>query len=263
MHKVTSADGTPIAYERSGDGPVVIVVGGAFNDRGSAVPLAEALAPQLSVVRFDRRGRGDSGDSGDYHVDREVEDLRALVDEIGGKPSVFGMSSGGALALRAAAAGVPMDRLAVYEVPFVPDDDAEQATAAERARALKSLLAEERRADAVIEFMTSMGMPEEMAAQMRHAPMFPALESLAHTLAYDLDVMGAEERGSAIPADLVTSVHIPVLAICGGAGSEATADTVRRLSALLPDGRHAILPGQTHDVAPAAIAPVLADFFTV
>lgn len=262
MQRVTSADGTPIAYERSGDGPPVIVVGGAFNDRNSAAPLAEALSAHLSVVRYDRRGRGDSGDTAPYHVDREIEDLSALVSEIGGTTAVFGMSSGAALALRAAAAGVPIGRLALYEPPFVPDDEDERAHARKRAAALRSLLAEGRRADAVVEFMTGTGMPSEMATRMRHAPVFPALEAMAHTLAYDTDVMGGATDGGAIPAGVVASVAVPALAIYGEASPERTAEITRRLADLLPDGRRTVLAGQTHDVSPEIIAPVLVDFFT-
>jgi pimeloyl-ACP methyl ester carboxylesterase len=260
MSKVTSADGTSIAYERSGEGPAVIVVGGAFNDKATAAPLAEQLAPRFTVVRYDRRGRGDSGDTLPYDVAREVEDLGSLVREIGGKPALFGMSSGAALAVRAVAAGVPVSRLALYEVPFAPDDDAAREHVQQKAEALRALLREGRNGDAVIQFMRGMGMPPEMADGMRHAPAFPALEAMAPTLAYDSEVMG-DSTGGAIPAGLVASVKIPTLVAHGGAGSEQIADISRQLSALLPDGSLVTLPGQTHDVAADAIAPVLAEFF--
>lgn len=262
MNKVTSADGTPIAYERSGDGPPVIMVGGALNDRGSAVPLAESLTPHFSVVRYDRRGRGDSGDTLPYDVVREIEDLAALISEIGGAPSVYGLSSGAVLALRAAEAGLPISRLALYEAPFAPDDDATRKNAQQYAAALKALLTQDRRADAVAEFMTLVGIPAEMITQMRHAPMFPALEALAHTLAYDSDVMGDSTAGSAIPVDLVGAVTAPTLALYGEASPEWMKDTARRLSELLPHGRLAGLHGQTHDVAPDVLAPVLVEFFS-
>ncbi|MFC4911830.1 alpha/beta fold hydrolase [Actinomadura gamaensis] len=272
MHKVISADGTPIAYEASGEGPVVIVVGGAFNDRMTALPLADALDGTLTVVRYDRRGRGDSGDNaaagdgggtitGDDRANaaaREVEDLRALVDAVGGTPALYGMSSGGALALRAAADGVPVSRIALYEVPFVPDDRSAQAR--ETAEAVSALLAEGRRADAVVAFMSGIGMPPEMAEGMRHAPMFPALEAIAHTLDHDAAAMGAFTAGSVIPEDVARAVRVPTLAIFGEASPPWTAETARRLAALVPDGRVASLPGQSHDVAPEALAPVLAEF---
>src|SRR4051794_20516966 len=105
MRKVISADGTAIAYDRSGSGPVVILVGGGFADRRDPifVGLAQALAPRFTVFNYDRRGRGDSGDTMPYAVQREIEDLKALIDEAGGNAMVFGGSSGGALALEAAA----------------------------------------------------------------------------------------------------------------------------------------------------------------
>ncbi|TDD86504.1 alpha/beta hydrolase [Actinomadura darangshiensis] len=260
MEKVISADGTPIAFERSGEGPAVILVGGAFNDRGSAAPLAELLAPGLTAVRYDRRGRGDSGDTPPYDVAREIEDLAALVAEIGGRPALFGLSSGGALALRAAAAGVPVSRVAVYEVPFVPDDEGAREHARRRGDAVRALLDEGRRADAVVEFMTGIGMPPEMAQGMRHTPMFPALEAIAHTLAYDHEVIAADAGGS-VPADLAAGVAVSALVAYGGASPDPMKEVARRLAELLPAGEHAELAGQSHDAAPGALAPALTAFF--
>ncbi|MDL4820240.1 alpha/beta fold hydrolase [Actinomadura opuntiae] len=260
MEIVTSADATPIAFERSGEGPAVILVGGAFNDRGSAVPLAEHLEPRFTVVRYDRRGRGDSGDHPHYDIAREIDDLAALAGAVGGRPALFGISSGGALALRAAAAGVPVSRVAVYEVPFVPDEDEARKHAARRAEAVQSLLDEGRRGDAVVEFMTGIGMPQEMAQGMRHAPMFPALEGIAHTLPYDHAAIAAGGDGT-IPDDLIAGITVPALVAYGGAGPEPMKQVARRLAELLPDGTLAELEGQSHDAAPDVLASTLTAFF--
>lgn len=257
--RVTSADGTSIAYEQSGDGPPLIVTGGALQDRRSALPLAEQLAPHFRVVRYDRRGRGDSGDTWPYDVAREVEDLQALVRKIGGAPSVFGMSSGGVLALRAAAAGVPASRLALYEPPFVPDETAARRQAQRTAVSLKTLLAEGRRADAVTEFLTTVGgVPPQAVARIRDSPVFFALEGLAATLAYDLDVLG----DGTIPAEVTGSVTVPVRVLYGGASPAPVKRVARRLAKLLPAGQSAELPGQAHSVAPSALAAVLLAFFS-
>lgn len=261
MHKVTSADGTVIAYEQAGQGPALIVVGGAFNDRGSATALAEQLAPSFSVVRYDRRGRGDSGDAQPYEVAREVEDLAALADALGGEPLLYGHSSGAGLVLRAAAAGVPAARLALYEPPFTPVNEAAMARAQQGAGEINALLADGRRGDAVVAFMRLIGLPPQAAEDVRHAPMFPALEAIAHTLDYDLAVMDMATGGT-IPVELVRSVAAPALLLAGGASPQWMRDAASEAAALLPHGAVRELPGQTHDVAPATLAPLLVEFFT-
>jgi pimeloyl-ACP methyl ester carboxylesterase len=259
MPKVTSADGTVIAYEQAGDGPPLIVVGGAFNDRGSAVALADLLARWFSVVRYDRRGRGESGDTRPYAVAREVEDLAALAAAVGGEPVLYGHSSGAGLVLHAAAAGVPAARLALYEPPFTPRDEAAMTRAGQGAEEVNALLADGRRADAVVAFMRLMGLPPQAAEGIRQVPMFPALEAMAPTLAYDLAVMDTT-AGGAIPVELVRSVRAPSLLLCGAASPPWMRDTARQVAELLPRGSVRELPDQTHDVAPDVLAPVLAEF---
>lgn len=262
MNKVISADGTPIAYERAGEGaPIAIVVGGAFSTRGAAGPIADLIAQHFTVISYDRRGRGDSGDTLPYAADREIEDLAALIDELGGEPALFGLSSGGALALRAAAAGLPVSRLVLFEVPFLPDDEASRKDAQRYTETLKALLAEGRRADAVIEFLTTIGTPAKMVGQIRQAPMFPSLEAVAHTLAYEAEVLGTA-TGSVIPVDLIRSVAAPALVIYGEASPERMKDIQRQLSELLPNASLVGLPEQTHNVAPEAIAPPVVEFLT-
>ncbi|MEU4222666.1 alpha/beta hydrolase [Nonomuraea sp. NPDC026600] len=258
MHTVLSADGTRIAYDRSGSGPALVYVTGALCDRSTDKPLAALLAPYFTVLTYDRRGRGDSGDTAPYQVEREVEDLAAVIAEAGGSASVYGMSSGAALALHAAAQGVAITRLALFEPPYSPDDEERLTQARAYAARLGELLTAGRRGDAVELFMTTVGLPAELIGQMRGAPMWPALEALAPTLAYDAAVMG----NSALPAELVAQVGVPALVADGGASPAWLRDTARRLAGALPQGRHRTLAGQTHDVDPQALAPVLREFLS-
>ncbi|MEU8888767.1 alpha/beta hydrolase [Streptomyces sp. NPDC048442] len=257
MSKVISRDGTPLAYERTGEGEPLILVGGAFSTGTAEGPLAGLLAPRFSVVTYDRRGRGDSGDTAPYAVAREVEDLAALVEEVGGSACLYGMSSGGALVLRAAAAGLNVPRVAVYEPPFtvLEETRAEKAAYTER---LNALLGEGHKGEAVELFLSVVGMPTEFIAQMKQAPVWRSFEALAPTLAYDDAVMG----DGTVPADRLASVAQPVLVVSGGASPAVMRDAAVRTSEAVPDGRHRTLPRQTHDVDPRALAPVLAEFLT-
>ncbi len=259
METVHSKDGTRIAFDRTGSGPALVCVGGALNDRGSAAPLAGLLAGRHTVLAYDRRGRGDSGDTPPYAVDREIEDLAAVLGAAGGSAAVYGMSSGAVLALRAAAAGLPVTRLALFEPPFHSGHDDRLTRARAYNTELTGLLADGRRGDALALFMEGVGMPREMVAQARNSPMWAALEALAPTLAYDSAVMD-DARGGAMPEALIARVSAPALVVDGGDSPAWMRDTARRVAALLPAGTHRTLDGQTHDVAPEVLAPVLADF---
>ncbi|MFA1547057.1 alpha/beta fold hydrolase [Actinomadura chokoriensis] len=259
MEILYSKDGTRIACDRTGDGPALVHVGGALNDRGSGAALADLLADRYTVLTYDRRGRGDSGDTPPYAVDREIEDLAAVLDAAGGSAAVYGMSSGAVLALRAAARGLPVTRLALFEPPFHSGHDDRLTRSRAYNTELTGLLADGRRGDALALFMGSVGMPEEMVRQARNAPMWPALEALAPTLAYDSAVMD-DASGGAMPEALIARVTVPALVLSGGDSPAWMVDTARRVAALLPAGTHRALDGQTHDVAPDALAPVLAGF---
>lgn len=203
---ITSKDGSTIAYDRLGHGPALILVGGAFDDRNSPAtgrPLAALLATTFTVFAYDRRGRGESGDTPPYAVAREVEDLAAMIGEAGGAAMVYGLSSGAALVLEAAASGLPITKLALYEPPFQLDPYT-AGQSREYSKTLNALLAEGRRGDAAALFMTRVGMPEPMIEQMRHAPMWPALEAMAPTLAYDSAVMG-DADGGGVPSKRLAS----------------------------------------------------------
>ena len=263
METVRSKDGTTIAFDRVGRGPSVIVVGGALSDRSAGAPLAGLLSPGFTVITFDRRGRGDSGDAATYAVEREVEDIGALVAEAGGAASVFGHSSGAALALEGAVRRLPITRLAVYEPPFIVDDS-RPLPPEDYVPRLAELISAGRRGDAVELFMTAaVGVPAEMVAQMRGSPMWPAMEALAHTLPYDNAVMGDTMEGNTASMKRWASVTVPTLAMDGGASPEWARNAVRALVEVLPDAQHLTLEGQTHAAAPEVVAPVLEKFFAV
>ncbi|MEV7055504.1 alpha/beta fold hydrolase [Streptomyces microflavus] len=261
MDRILSADGTPIAYRRQGEGPPLVLVGGALSTAATDAPLAALLAPRFTVVTYDRRGRGAGGDAGrgDAGADqvrREIEDLNAVVAAAGPGACVFGMSSGGALALEAAAAGLPVDLLAVYEPPYTPGASGLLFKARCTAR-LHRLLADGDRAGAVELFLTATGVDAATVARMRRAPLWPGLEALAHTLAYDDALLG----NGAVPAGRFASVTARTLVVCGGFSSARARASTRTLAAALPRARHRTLTGQMREVAPQVIAPVLADFF--
>jgi pimeloyl-ACP methyl ester carboxylesterase len=260
MRKVRSKDGTAIAFDRSGDGPSIILVGGAMSTRSASVPLAALLAPHFTVFAYDRRGRGDSGDTAPYAVEREVDDLAALISEAGGSAFVFGHSSGAALALEAAR-GLAITKLALYEPPFIVDDS-RPPLPGDYVTQLNELIAAGRRGDAVAYFMTTgVGVPGDMVAQMHHDPMWPALEDVAHTLPYDGTIMGDTMRGNPLPLKRWASVTVPTLVMDGGESPAWQRTAVQALVDVLPHAQRRTLEGQTHGVAPDALAPVLEEFF--
>ncbi|CAM5264095.1 Alpha/beta hydrolase OS=Streptomyces tendae OX=1932 GN=GUR47_36475 PE=4 SV=1 [Streptomyces tendae] len=256
MEKTTvSRDGTRIAYERSGRGPAVVLVSGAMSTGATTAPLAAELSGRFDVTVYDRRGRGESGDTPPYAVEREIEDLAALIGAVGGEASLYGMSSGGALVLRAAASGLPVRRVAVYEVPYAMDDAAARA-AAEYTERLAEVLGQGRRGDAVELFLRHTGLGEEMIRGARQSPMWAGMESVAPSLAYDDAVLG----DSRVPASAIASIGAPLLALAGGASDAWWHGAARAIAQAAPDGRYGTVAGQTHMVEPGVLAPVLAEF---
>ena len=258
VNRVTSSDGTTIAFDRLGDGQPVVVVGGQLCDRALTRPTAEELAKHFTVFNYDRRGRGDSGDTPPYAVEREIEDLGALIAEAGGTASVYAHSSGAGLALHAAA-GLPISKLVLHEPPYMPDEE-ERRISREYAENLKVILSEGRRGDAVELAMTTVGMPQEMVDQMRHTPRWSELEAMAPTLAYDSEIMG-DSTGGTVPTDQAGRVVTESLVLVGGASPAWMIDTARQIADALPNGRHGVLEGQEHVVPPEILVPVLAQFF--
>jgi pimeloyl-ACP methyl ester carboxylesterase len=259
MKTITSVDGTTIAYDTRGQGPAVIVVDGALSLRQSKTQLADLLAPGFTVVNYDRRGRGDSGDTRPYGVAREVEDIEALIDEVGGLAGLFGHSSGATLVLEAAAQlRGKVTKLAIYEAPHT-DDPADRKPWATYIAQLTEALAEDRNGDAVALFMSFIGMPDEQIAGMRQAPFWPGMEAVAPTLAYDHTGLLGTDR--AVPSARAAGVRTPALVMYGDASFPFMRETAEKLSRAMPDAQLRVLGGQTHDVDQAVLAPVLADFF--
>lgn len=268
MRKVISKDGTPIAFDRSGRGPALILVAAASATRLDQTSLAAALAPYFTVFAYDRRGRGDSGDTLPYAVEREVEDIDALIQEAGGSTFVFGHSSGAVLGLEAARLlPARIMKLAVYEAPFIIDDSRPPTPKDFLAR-LNGLLAEGRRGDAVELWQKNIGIPAEMIAQMRQWPMWAGLEANAATLPYDMMIMGDTQSGSPLPLRKWASVTVPTLVMDGTLflGREDGHAWMRHgadeLARILPDAQRRTLAGQDHGPADEVLVPALKEFFT-
>jgi pimeloyl-ACP methyl ester carboxylesterase len=249
--EVTSKDGTSIAYERAGAGPALVLVDPALGYRGfdNVRGLGERLTDDFAVYSYERRGRGDSGDTLPYAVEREVEDLAAVIAEAGGSAGVYGFSSGALLALQSAAAGVPIEKLVLMEPPIGTDDDpADSAFTAEMAE----LVAAGRRREAVERFLAGVGLPAEMLAEM--APTMPALDAVAHTIVYDCLI------SEATTTELLAKVSTPTLVIDSQGSSDDLTGWAASVAAALPNARHRSLPGGWHGVPVEVLAPVVAEF---
>ena len=267
MKQITSQDGTPIAFDQSGQGPAVILVSPAFGMRADEASLAEALAPSFTVFAYDRRGRGASGDTAPYAVEREIEDLEAMLNAAGGSAYVFGHSSGAVLALDAAQMlPTKIMKLALYEPPFIVDES-RPPMPVEFALHLRMLVAEGRRGDTVEYWQTHLGIPAEAIAQMRQSPMWAGLEELAPTLPYDAAIMGDTQRGNPVALRRWVSVTVPTLVMDGTTmmGREDFHMFMRHgadeLAKVLPNAQRRTLEGQDHGPAPEVLAPVLKAFF--
>ncbi len=250
--RVVSKDGTPIAYTREGGGPALVLVGGALDDGSENAPLAPALAAHFTVYNYARRGRGGSGDTPPYAVEREIEDLAALIAEAGEAAHLYGVSSGGMFALEAAAAGVPVAKLALYEVPYDPSPDSGARYDEYRERLAEALRAGRRDA-ALALFMRVAGSSDAEIEGARRSPYWAGLEELAPTLAYDAALYGPP------PVDRLAAVTQPVLVATGG-GSEFFEHAADAVAALLPNGVRQTLAHQGHVADPAVVAPALRQF---
>ncbi|GAA1564110.1 alpha/beta hydrolase [Kribbella hippodromi] len=253
MQKVTSADGTAIAYDRVGRGDPVILVGGALCDRNSNRPLADELASRFDVITYDRRGRGDSGDTAPYAVEREVEDLNALITVLGGTAAVYGHSSGAGLAAIAASSGLPFTKVALHEPPYGPDD-VDPSDDGER---VLELIGAGQGREAVELFLMMTGMLQAEALAIAATP---GLADLAPTLAYDFAVMDYGLNGGGTPVELLREVKPETLVLAGTASAPFMVDAAHRIVTILPAARYAELTDQHHAVPPEVLAPVLVDF---
>jgi pimeloyl-ACP methyl ester carboxylesterase len=256
METVTSKDGTTIAFDRLGSGPPVVLVCGGSVSRMADAPIAQALAADFTVLNHDRRGRGDSGDTMPYAIEREVEDIEAVIGAAGGEAHLWGSSSGAVLAMIAAERGAPVRKLAMWEPPFIPDGYPRPPE--DQVQHYERMVAEGRRGDAVEYFMSKVvGLPAEFVAGARQQPWWAATEALAHTLAYDARIMGDYR----VPVDRAAAIETPTLVVAGGADMPFMRDGAQALADALPNGEVRFLDGQGHDVDPAVLAPVLRDFF--
>jgi pimeloyl-ACP methyl ester carboxylesterase len=267
MPAVTSKDGTTIAYEQSGDGPVLILVNGALGDRKLdrrfklMSGLAQPLSANHTVINYDRRGRGDSKEAGPFGVEREIEDIAALIAATGGHASLFGFSSGGALALRAAGAGIGVDRVAVYEAPFMVDRS-DKRPPADYGRRLDELIAAGDRSGAVKHFnRNAMGMPALLVAVMRLMPMWRDMTANADTLPYDWAALGEHNmQGNALRPAEWASVTVPALVVYGAKSPNNLQKGSRALAQVLPNAQLRALDGMGHRLKVDVLAPVLAEF---
>jgi len=264
MNAVVSKDGTKIAYEKKGSGKPVILVDGALTYRsfGPMPGLAGLLAPYFTVYTYDRRGRGESSNTKPYAVEREVEDIEALIQEAGGGAFVYGISSGACLALEAA---IKLDdkikKLALYEPPYITEKAAQQDWK-EYTKQIVELLKANRRGDAVVRFMQFVRTPTEQIEGMRQSPMWSIFEAVAPTLVYDAAVMGEDRMA---PVKRVANIKIPAMVMDGGANLMDRSfmhQSATALAKAMPHAQQRTLEGQTHDVNLEVLAPVLVEFFS-
>jgi len=260
MAQVISKDGTKIVYDKVGQGPAVVFVEGATATRSSFVELANLLASNFTVYYHDRRGRGDSSDTLPYAVEKEIEDIEVLIDEAGGTAYLYGISSGGALALEAASKlGNKVKKLAIYEVPY-DESETGQAKWKEYKTILNESLKAGKNGDAITAFMKLVDVPDEMLAGMKQSPFWPELEKVAPTLAYDAACLGDRN----IPAKTAKRTTVPTLVMDGGGSLQTYPNmhaSAEKLAKLIPNVEWQTLEGQTHNVDSKVLAPVLERFF--
>jgi pimeloyl-ACP methyl ester carboxylesterase len=249
-----SGDGTKVAFEKVGHGPALIVVGGALSDRAGGKPLAGKLEEHFTVYTYDRRGRGQSGDTKPYAVDREIEDLEALIEQAGNEAYVYGVSSGAALALQAAAklgaARVP--KLAVYEPPY---GQGERDFAEQKDR-IHQIVQTGKPGDAAVFFLSAIGTPPQALEEMKRSPNWEGIEKTDFTLAYDYAVLG----NGTVP-DSVRLITVPTLVMDGEKSLDFMRPTADRVAALVPNAQRKTIKGQTHQASPDVVAPLLIEFF--
>ncbi|MFF0253146.1 alpha/beta fold hydrolase [Micromonospora zamorensis] len=255
VEQVRSADGTPIAFERAGSGPAMVLVGGAFNDRNTTRALGAALAPDFTVLGYDRRGRGQSGDTLPYEIGREIDDLAAVIAAAGGSAAVYGVSSGAILAALATAQGLPVTGLVLFEPPFQVGSHV--GVRKDITAQLIELIAVNDRDGAVETFLSvSVGLPAEAITGMRAQPVWGALTAIAHTLPYDAIVTA----GGHLPADRLAAITAPTLAVDSTGSPQWLRDGSRAAAEAVPGGRSISLDGGYHEVPPATLAPALREF---
>jgi len=262
MPTVTSKDGSTIAYDRTGDGPPLILVAGSFQDRKAMGAYARPLDAHFTVYAYDRRGRGDSGDNQPYAIQREIDDIAALIDDAGGQAFVFGGSSGAVLSLDAVEHGLNIPKLAIYEPPFAVDDS-RPPVPENLVDELATLIAAGQRSEAAAAYLTKGGvLTGDVVAQMAAQPYWQTdVVPVAHTLLYDAIIMSGTLTGGPLPTDRWTHVTQPTLIMNGTASFPWTAAGANALATVLPNATRQTFEGEAHEVSPAALAPALVEFF--
>lgn len=264
MNTVTSRDGTHIAYDKVGSGPALILVDGAFGSRtfGPNPELAPLLAQHFTVYTYDRRGRGDSGDTQPYAVKREIEDIAALIEAAGGSAHLYGISSGAGLALEAANAGLNVQKLAIYEAPFIVDSS-RAPLPADYMDKMNDLTRSDQRGKVISLFMTKgVGVPAPFVFMMRLMPAWKQMKSVAHTVIYDSLAVESHQHGKPLTRNDWPNITMPSLVVVGGKSPDWMHNGMQSLADMLPNAQHHTLPGQMHIVKAEALAPVLIEFFT-
>lgn len=264
MSTVVSKDGTQIAYTRAGSGRPVVLVDGAlcWRTQGPNDGLARLLAENFTVYTYDRRGRGESGDAADYDRAREIEDLEAVIKEAGGSACVYGISSGATLALDAAASGLAVEKLAIFEPPHFVDDTRPPLSADYQARLTELVKADERGKAVKLFMREGVNLPGFVVGMMGLLPAWKKLKSVAHTLPYDVAFVLEAQQGAPLSESRWSSVTMPTLAVVGGKSPKWMHNGMRATADVLPNAEFRVLEGQTHLVKPKALAPVLTEFFT-
>jgi pimeloyl-ACP methyl ester carboxylesterase len=262
MQKVISADGTPIAFDKTGNGPAVILVDGAlcYSAFGPMGALSKLLRQDFTVIMYDRRGRGESGDGKAYAPEREIEDLAALIDAAGGSAFLFGASSGAAIVLEAAARLQGVRKLALYEAPFIVDNSRQPITDEYLAGITEAITSNQQGA-AVGLFMKSVGVPAAFLVVMRLMPSWKKLKAVAHTLPYDFAFVRENQRGKLLAAGRWTGINTPALLFVGGKSPDWMQHGMKGLAGALPGAQLRTLEGQTHMINAKVVAPVLTEFF--
>lgn len=258
-----SADGTVIAFTAWGEGEPLIIIDGAtaypaINPTNEEV--GRLLSGQFRTYAYDRRGRGESTDTAPYAVEREIEDLAALIEVAGAPATVFGWSSGAVLALEAAAAGLPITRLALFEPPFVVDDS-RPPLPADYVERLDAAVADGRPGDAAELFLTAaVGLPAEAVGGIRQSELWPIMEAVAPTIAYDGRIMGTTMSGGPLPRDRWAAVTAPTLVMHGIGTYPFIITGAEALAELLPTATLQAVEGEQHNAPASVLAAALRDF---
>jgi pimeloyl-ACP methyl ester carboxylesterase len=259
MTSVTSKDGVRIAFEKTGRGPALILIPGALSDRNGGKPLAARLSDHFTVYTLDRRGRGDSTDAKTYAVEREIEDLAALIEHAGGDAYLYGVSSGAALALQTAAklGATKVPKLALYEPPYSSDEEEQKRKFAEQKRRTNELIKTGQPGDAADYFLAAIGLPPDALAKMKASPQWEMFKKIDFTLAYDYEVLG----DGTVPQATARAIAVPTLVLDGEQTMEFIHAAADRVAQLIPAAKRKTLAGQTHQAAPEVTAPALIEFF--